>query len=521
MVDDAFSTKPCYISSLTSNKPEGLSCVVWSQECYGGANSLKPGLCKVCNTTSSELTTGENTEKIKEEEEPLFEPKIEADFDQKDADDADFTNFMEGELSEFTDGKEHTQDTQKDTEEHCDGLIKSEASYKDVKHSTQQRSRVKHVRVGDNCYKCGHCGEAFKSMNMIRYHVEEAHRKVPYDCDKCGKSFKNSGALHQHMTKVHMKERLKKQCNICGERCSNEENLATHVRRKHTGEKPFDCPFCEETFFSAQDAYSHKACKHPDSYAADQKRKSWLKKNPTMDPSKFMVNCHLCNEVRATVTQLREHWAEVHPGLTDKPIRPVDWLSKNNTAMCDVCGSSYKNSNYLKIHTFEKHEPEGRVCPICKEELPDRDQALLHVKIKHKARGAPSQQRNAVCDLCGYVGTMSSLRVHMKRNHGSLSRPTTCTYCEKEFPKYETMNRHRRKAHPEQWMIDRDRLMREEGSAWQGKPKDKWKEYPSNKKATCDICGVTLCTRQQLNSHMKARHGTGLPGYGLMRGRPL
>ena len=39
------------------------------------------------------------------------------------------------------------------------------------------------------------------------------------------------------------------------------------------------------------------------------------------------------------------------------------------------------------------------------------------------------------------------------------------------------------------------------------------------RKATCAVCGVTLCSRTQLHLHMKARHGTGLPGYGLNRGR--
>ena len=182
-----------------------------------------------------------------------------------------------------------------------------------------------------------------------------------------------------------------------------------------------------------------------------------------------------------------------------------------------MCGTTLKHPHLLKIHTFEKHEPEGRVCPICNVELPDRDGALMHIKMKHKAKGAPRNQKNAVCEQCGYVSTMGNLKLHMKIHDGSINRPTSCTYCKKKFAKYEIMSKHRKKAHSELWMIDRERLMREEGSAWQGGLKDKFKKY--YKKATCDICGVTLSSRQQLNCHMKARHGTGLPGYGLMMGR--
>ena len=77
------------------------------------------------------------------------------------------------------------------------------------------------------------------------------------------------------------------------------------------------------------------------------------------------------------------------------------------------------------------------------------------------------------------------------------------------------MSKHREKAHPEEWKIDRERLMKEEGK----KGTTEHKIYPSGMKQTCGICGVTLSNRQMLNSHMKSRHGTGLPGYGLHRGK--
>ena len=189
--------------------------------------------------------------------------------------------------------------------------------------------------------------------------------------------------------------------------------------------------------------------------------------------------------------------------------------SNNKPIICEVCGASVKFSKLLKIHIFEKHKPKETTCPICMEELLSREQALEHVKLKHTAAGAPSQQRNAVCDLCGYVGTKGNLTVHIKRVHSGL--PTTCTYCGKEFPKHDTMTKHRKMAHPEEWKIDRERLMTEEGKAGLGKTERKI--YPSGMRQTCGICGVTLSNRQMLHSHMKSRHGTGLPGYGLHRGK--
>ena len=102
----------------------------------------------------------------------------------------------------------------------------------------------------------------------------------------------------------------------------------------------------------------------------------------------------------------------------------------------------------------------------------------------------------------------------MRAHDESFSRPTSCTYCKKEFPNFVNMTRHRKIAHRELYKIDREKLMREEGSTCIGQDRTKYYQ-----KATCEICGTILCSRAQLNLHMKALHGKGLPGYGTLLGR--
>ena len=75
---------------------------------------------------------------------------------------------------------------------------------------------------------------------------------------------------------------------------------------------------------------------------------------------------------------------------------------------------------------------------------------------------APSGQKTAICDVCGKACKPALLWHHM-RTHGA-NRPRRCTYCDKEFPTYVNMIRHRKLAHAEQYQRDRDRLMVEEGS---------------------------------------------------------
>ena len=94
-------------------------------------------------------------------------------------------------------------------------------------------------------------------------------------------------------------------------------------------------------------------------------------------------------------------------------------------------------------------------------------------------------------------------------------RPKSCTYCNKEFSNFKSMIAHRKIAHREQWNIDKERIMVEEGSYTDVNDylKKAEKKKKSTQKSPCTICGKVLCSRQQLHRHMEVLHGTGLPDY--------
>ena len=376
--------------------------------------------------------------------------------------------------------------------------------------------KVHHVRAQDgHMWVCRQCGETFKTKHGRQIHINTEHLRVTFDCEECGgKQFNSKEHLRQHLFKVHMKERRRKRCDVCLKWFWDQEALDTHARKKHTGERPFKCPYCDESFYSNNGMGRHRLQRHPDSWKAEKRRRDWLHENPGRDPSEYGARCHLCGEVRGTtVDEIRAHWEESHPRQTDLP-SVGGWRLKAHT--CELCGESYREAIVLRRHLFEDHE--GTSCPECKAEFPDRASAVRHRQESHPTALRmhrtrknklvyPSQVgypgKKEMCDICGKI--QHNMRVHMRLHDNRFRRPTSCTYCGKDFPLYENMTRHRRVAHREQWNLDKDKLMAEEGSKYAGK------EHPWTKhigeKFKCEVCGVTLSSKQQLKKHLKSRHG--------------
>ena len=320
-------------------------------------------------------------------------------------------------------------------------------------HYRDNHNAVMDVRL----YRCQACGIDFNNKNLRQNHQNLAHRhKTTYSCEKCGKQFKGGKSkrkLEQHMEKVHMKDSQKRQCQFCKSWFTTPESLGNHVRRLHTGETPSKCTYCEESFFSSQDLYSHKKLVHPCSYDADRKRKAWLRENPGKDPSEYKMDCHLCGTLWTNITELRQHWHEAHPDQIDMPEK-----REHTQVTCERCGKGWQSSSgatHLKIHTFEIHDLEATRCPICLDEFSDRGEAMKHVAEGHKKYH--QFKKEAMCEHCGHVASSEfNLATHMRAHSGLFSRPTSCTYCRKEFPRYVSMARHRKIAHREQYAVDRE-----------------------------------------------------------------
>lgn len=109
-----------------------------------------------------------------------------------------------------------------------------------------------------------------KNKSCLRKHMYQ-HSTVRYTCSQCPYSALNQQCLKRHV-KVQHSDDKPFECGDCGKAFKLKTTLVAHTFQ-HTGDRKYVCEFCDRSFVSNGNYYSHRKRMHPEELAAVQLQK--------------------------------------------------------------------------------------------------------------------------------------------------------------------------------------------------------------------------------------------------------
>ncbi|KAG7237414.1 hypothetical protein INR49_032397 [Caranx melampygus] len=192
----------------------------------------------------------------------------------------------------------------------------------------------------DNMFRCNKCDRNFKLYYHLKQHLKThlGSLEKPHVCNHCGRAYTREGALKQHISTFHFdveelsrNQKPQKKVHIC-EYCKKHFDHFGHFKehlRKHTGEKPYECPDCHERFARNSTLKCHMAACQNGAGAKKGRKK--------------LYECQVCSSVFNSWDQFKDHLVS-HTGV--KP---------NHCTMCDMW---FTHPKELKAHLKDVHSIE-------------------------------------------------------------------------------------------------------------------------------------------------------------------
>lgn len=226
-------------------------------------------------------------------------------------------------------------------------------------------------RVNDTRY-CRFCDQKFASFDDNKAHkCEFAHAENSklVICRFCGKTLKRL-AFNRHM-EIH--SNIPWICEICNKKLATSRALKLHFTT-HSGNKPYKCSECAETFISKIVLDRHMRFH---------------------GQAPKLSRCEFCFKELSTELSLKSHIQRVH----------------SESSQCELCKEKFPNKETLKDHIQSTHPPSS--CNVCGKSFSLPRYLKMHMKLHFD--NADGNKIN--CQICLKSQLMKNLKSHVYRSH--------------------------------------------------------------------------------------------------------
>ncbi|XP_026860062.2 zinc finger protein Gfi-1b [Electrophorus electricus] len=173
-----------------------------------------------------------------------------------------------------------------------------------------------HYSPTSDTYHCITCEKVFSTPHGLEVHVRRSHSGTrPFGCSICRKTFGHAVSLEQHMN-IHSQERSF-ECKMCGKTFKRSSTLSTHLLI-HSDTRPYPCQYCGKRFH----------------------QKSDMKKHTYIHTGEKPHKCQVCGKAFSQSSNLITH-SRKHTGF--KPFG------------CEICSKGFQRKVDLRRHHESQH----------------------------------------------------------------------------------------------------------------------------------------------------------------------
>ncbi|CAG0892396.1 unnamed protein product [Darwinula stevensoni] len=262
------------------------------------------------------------------------------------------------------------------------------------KHFTQSSTLYRHLRAmmkledfiwsartpgGLQLYFCSACPYKTGLKGHARTHKRVHTRERPFQCSICQRGFTQSSNLYRHMkTMCYVQSYVWCGRTLFGQRvyfcpiCPYETSKKSHAEyhsRKHTKEKPFQCPLCPKAFTQK--------------FNTTEYVRFGVWKGVCRSTSRNIYFCVYCDYK----TPRRDNALYQHSRAIFK-VEDYIWSGKTSGGIqvyfCGVCSYMAFSKSHTRIHRRVHTQERPYQCTVCHKHFTQSSTLYRHLRLSHR-----------------------------------------------------------------------------------------------------------------------------------------